>query len=80
LLCYSFLSFLLNRLNDGANMFQPGFFDLDKRMRKIDSNGDPLTKIDQVVDWEFFHPAIEKARQKPRKSPAGLIFSFFGTA
>ncbi len=31
-------------------MFQPGFFDLDKRMRKIDSNGDPLTKINQALD------------------------------
>lgn len=52
-------------------MFQPGFFDLDNRMRKIDSNGDPLTKINQAVDWEIFRPALEKARQKPRKSAAG---------
>lgn len=52
-------------------MFQPGFFDLDQRMQKIDSNGDPLTKIDKVVDWEIFRSAIEKARQRPRKSPAG---------
>ncbi|PID75982.1 MAG: IS5/IS1182 family transposase [Deltaproteobacteria bacterium] len=52
-------------------MFQPGFFDLDNRMRKIDSNGDPLTKINQAVDWEIFRPALEKARQKPRKSTAG---------
>lgn len=52
-------------------MFQPGFFDLDKRMRKIDSNGDPLTKRDQIVDWDKFRPALEKAREKPRKSAAG---------
>lgn len=24
-------------------MFQPGFFDLDSRMRKIDANGNPIT-------------------------------------
>lgn len=52
-------------------MHQPGFFDLTKRMHKIDANGDPLTKINQVVDWEIFRPAIEQARQKPRKSAAG---------
>ncbi len=52
-------------------MFQPGFFDLDNRMRKIDSSADLLTRINQAVDWEIFRPALEKARQKPRKSAAG---------
>ena len=56
--------------SDGADMFQPGFLDLDNRMRKIDTNGDPLTTIDQVVDWEIFRPALEEARQKPRKYAA----------
>lgn len=27
-------------------MIQPGFFDLDYRLRKIDSTGDPLAKIE----------------------------------
>lgn len=52
-------------------MFQPGFFDLDKRMSKIDSNGDPLVKINQAVDWEIFRPVLEETRNKPRKSAAG---------
>ena len=52
-------------------MFQPGFFDFEGRMNKIDKNGDPLTKIDNTVDWEIFRPSLEKAREKPRKSNVG---------
>jgi IS5 family transposase len=54
-----------------TSMFQNGFFDLDKRMHKIDTNGDPLTKINQAVDWEIFRPILEEVRPKPQKSAAG---------
>jgi hypothetical protein len=30
-------------------MILPGLFDLESRMRKIDKNGDPLSKISSVV-------------------------------
>ncbi len=52
-------------------MFQPVFFELDNRNCTINSNGDPLTKINQAVDWKIFRPALEKARQKLRKSTSG---------
>lgn len=52
-------------------MFQHGFFDLHKRMHKIDNTGDPLTKINNAVEWEIFRPILEDARHKPRKSAAG---------
>lgn len=52
-------------------MFQPGFFDFEERLSKIDKNGDPLTKINEVVDWEIFRPALEKARDKNRQSNVG---------
>ena len=52
-------------------MFQPGFFDFDKRLSKIDKQGDPLAKIDKAVNWEIFWPILEKAREKERKSAAG---------
>ena len=52
-------------------MFQPGFFDLDNRMHKIDKNGDPLSKIENAVDWEIFRPTLERARQKPQVSNVG---------
>jgi len=52
-------------------MIQPGFFDLERRMEKIDKNGDPLVKIAAAVDWEIFRPDLKKARDKERKSNAG---------
>jgi IS5 family transposase len=47
-------------------MKQWGFFDLEKRLRKIDQNGDPLVKINQLTDWEIFRPALNKARGERR--------------
>ena len=52
-------------------MIQPGFFDLQDRLHKIDKNGDPLTKINETVNWEVFRPALEKARDKGRQSTVG---------
>lgn len=52
-------------------MFQTGFFDFEDRLHQIDKNGDPLTKINDVVDWEIFRPSLEKARDKNRQSNVG---------
>ena len=52
-------------------MIQPGFFDLQDRLHKIDKNGDPLTKINETVNWDMFRPALEKARDKGRQSTVG---------
>jgi len=48
-----------------------GFFDIELRLQKIDKNGDPLTKINEMIEWEKFRPQIEEARHKERKSNAG---------
>lgn len=52
-------------------MFQPGFFDLADREALLERMGDPLPKIDRVVDWEGFRGELEKIRSKERKSNAG---------
>ena len=52
-------------------MIQPGFFDLQDRLHKIDKNGDPLATINETVNWELFRPALEKARDKGRQSTVG---------
>ncbi len=52
-------------------MRQAGMFEMDNRLGKIDSNGDPLVKLNEVVDWEMFRPELERVRQKARKSNAG---------
>lgn len=52
---------------------QPGLFDLEFRLDKIDATGDPLKKLNDMLDWEIFRRDIERARDldKERKSPAG---------
>ena len=52
-------------------MIQPGFFDFDERLHKIDKKGDPLTKINGVIDWEVFRPPLEKARDKGCQTNVG---------
>jgi IS5 family transposase len=52
---------------------QTGLFDLEFRLDKIDSNGDPLKKLNDLIDWELFRADVETARDKDkeRKSTAG---------
>ncbi len=52
-------------------MHQLGFLDFNIRLHRIDKAGDPLTKLNQAIDWEQFRPILERARQKPGKSTAG---------
>jgi transposase, IS5 family len=52
-------------------MKQLGFLDFDIRLHRIDMAGDPLTKLNEVIDWEIFRPIINQAREKERKSNAG---------
>jgi len=55
-------------------MSQMGFFDIANRYSGLDAKNDPLLKIDAVVRWEDFRPALEAVwRTAPhtRKSPAG---------
>jgi IS5 family transposase len=52
-------------------MPQFGLFDYQQRLSRIDKAGDPLVELNQVVDWEQFRELIDRAREKPRKSPAG---------
>ena len=48
-----------------------GLFDLEKRISKIDRNGDPLALLNKIVDWEQFRPQLQTLRIKERKSNAG---------
>ncbi|MBL4873753.1 MAG: IS5 family transposase [Rhodobacteraceae bacterium] len=51
-------------------MWQPGFFDLDERFKKLDEK-DPLINLNLIVDWENFRATLDKVRKKDRKSNAG---------
>jgi len=52
-------------------MMQTGLFDWQQRFEELDKGGDPLVKLNALVDWEAFRPALETIREKERKSNAG---------
>ncbi|MCX8044139.1 MAG: transposase, partial [Desulfobacterota bacterium] len=52
-------------------MMQPGFFDWQNRIEKLDKAGDPLLKLNTAVNWEMFRAELEALRDKQRKSKAG---------
>jgi transposase, IS5 family len=45
--------------------------DLSQRYAKLSEYGDPLERLNAVVDWKIFFPLITKAFFKQRKSNAG---------
>jgi len=51
-------------------MYQPSFFELDERFKKLDEI-DPLIGLNKLVDWEVFRDTLNKIRKKERKSNAG---------
>ena len=50
---------------------QPGFFDQEDRLAKLEKLGDPLPRLDSIMDWQAFRPLLKTVHQKPRKSNAG---------
>jgi IS5 family transposase len=52
-------------------MMQLGLFDWQNRFEKLDKNGDPLAKLNKVVLWNSFRPALETLRARDKKSNAG---------
>ena len=50
---------------------QPSFFDQEDRLTKLEKLGDPLPRLDSIVDWQAFRPLLKVIHQKQRKSKAG---------
>lgn len=50
---------------------QPGFFDQEDRLAKLEKLGDPLPRLDSIIDWSGFRPLLKVIHQKQRKSTAG---------
>src|SRR5438309_2343263 len=40
---------------------QPGFFDVDARLRELSAKGDDLERISGLIDFEIFRPELERA-------------------
>jgi hypothetical protein len=49
-----------------------GLFDQEDRLKKL---GDPLPRLDSVVDWRAFRPLPKVIHQKQSKSNAGRTTS-----
>jgi IS5 family transposase len=50
------------------DIFNPLFDHQDNRLKQL---GNPLTELEQVIDWEGFRQLLETAHHKERKSNAG---------
>jgi transposase, IS5 family len=50
---------------------QNSLFDLQNRYASLSKTGDPLERLNAVIDWEIFRPIVERMDKKVRKSQAG---------
>ncbi|MFH2128986.1 MAG: IS5 family transposase [bacterium] len=52
-------------------MKQRGFFDENDRLQELSLLGDPLEKLNGVIDWESFRHNLNKVFKKEAKGPGG---------
>jgi len=52
-------------------MKQIGLFDESNRLKKLSSLGDPLEKLNSVIDWRMFEGALNKVFAKEHKGVGG---------
>ena len=52
-------------------MMQAGLFDWQTRFEQLDNGGDPLVKLNKLVNWQMFRSDLQTVREKERKSNAG---------
>lgn len=49
---------------------QPSFSDEENRLAQLEKLGDPLPRLESIVDWNDFKPLLKVICQKKRKSKA----------
>jgi hypothetical protein len=50
---------------------QNSLFDLENRYTSLSQTGDPLERLNALIDWEIFRPLLARIDAKARKSAAG---------
>ena len=50
---------------------QNSLFDLQNRYASLSEAGDPLERLNAVIDWEIFGPILARLDPTERKSAAG---------
>ncbi len=49
---------------------QASLFDLENRYASLSQAGDPLERLNAIIDWEIFCPILERMDKKERKNHA----------
>jgi transposase, IS5 family len=44
---------------------------IKKRLEKLDESGNPLLRLEEMMDWQIFMPTLERTFAKEKKSKAG---------
>ena len=60
---------------------QPGFFDVDERLKELSDKGDALERLSAIVNFELFRPDLARAvprsdGSKGGRPPIDLVFMF----
>jgi IS5 family transposase len=50
---------------------QPGFFDVEERLKQLSAKGDSLERLNAVVDFELFRTDLERAVPRADRSRGG---------
>ena len=50
---------------------QPGLFDYDNRLKKLEQGPDPLARLNARIDWKIFRKDLERAVAREPKGPGG---------
>ena len=50
---------------------QTSLYDLENRYASLSEAGDPLERLNAVIDWEIFRPILARIDVKERKTAAG---------
>lgn len=52
-------------------MSQHGFFDFDERCAQLNTAGNPLVRLEEMIDFQAFGPILKRVRNKARKDESG---------
>ena len=50
---------------------EPGFFDVDERLKELSAKGDDLERLNAIVDFEMFRADLERAVPRSDRSKGG---------
>lgn len=50
---------------------QPGFFDVEERLRELSAKGDDLERLNELVEFEAFRPELERVVPRLERAKGG---------